>query len=162
MHADAYCFVAVTTGYYGPFARVVELGSYDVNGSVRDCFPGALYTGVDLRPGRGVDVVADAAEYQPEAAPDCVVCCEVLEHAPNAAGIVANAAAMLAPGGLLILTCATDPRRPHGVNGGAVGSEHYANIGPGELVGWLAAAGLIASLSQGTPGDLYATGRKPN
>jgi SAM-dependent methyltransferase len=66
-----------------------------------------------------VDVVADAATYQPDFTPDTVVCCEVLEHAENAAAIVENAYRMLAPGGLFIMTCAMEPRAPHSaVDGG--------------------------------------------
>jgi hypothetical protein len=40
-------------------AKVLEIGSYDVNGSLRSLFAKAgEYTGVDLKEGPGVDLVA--------------------------------------------------------------------------------------------------------
>ena len=44
--------------------RVIELGSLNVNGGLRHLFPPECdYIGVDLQPGPGVDVVADACTY---------------------------------------------------------------------------------------------------
>lgn len=58
----------------------VELGSYDVNGSLRPHFSGR-YVGVDIRPGPGVDVVASAAGVPlRERSFGCCVCTEMLEH----------------------------------------------------------------------------------
>lgn len=50
---------------YAPYkqtgaARVVDIGSQDVNGSIREvCPPGIAYVGVDFVQGKGVDVVID-------------------------------------------------------------------------------------------------------
>jgi hypothetical protein len=122
---------------------MVELGSRDVNGVVRDLFPGVAYTGVDVAPGRNVDVVADAATWQPSAPVDLVVCCEVLEHTPAAAAIVANAARMLKPGGTLILTCALKGRGAHSATGGKLApGEFYHNPREAEMVAWVRQAGL--------------------
>ena len=44
--------------------RVLEVGSYDVNGSVRPLFEGAKqYIGIDSRPGPGVDLVMSARSF---------------------------------------------------------------------------------------------------
>jgi SAM-dependent methyltransferase len=146
MHSQAREFVARCLEGIGPRQRVVEFGGRDVNGSVRDLFGGTSageagrlpeYTSVDLRDGRGVDVAADAAEYSPGEAPDTVVCCEVLEHAENAAEIVANAHRILCPDGVLVLTAATVGRAPHGCDGGAVGDEFYRSVSVDELAEWL-------------------------
>jgi SAM-dependent methyltransferase len=153
MHAEAFAFIRDQLAQLPPRQRVVELGGRDFNGTIRGLFEGAEYTSVDLRPGAGVDVVSDAAEYTPPVAPDTVVCCEVLEHAPNAAAVVANALRVLAPGGVLLLTCATDPRAPHsGIDGEQVRpGEYYGNVAPSDLARWLsdATVALLETLDRG-------------
>lgn len=148
---------------HGPFYRVVEIGCRDINGGVRDLFPHAVYTGIDIRPGPGVDVVADGATYKPMSEVDCVVCCEVLEHTPDAELIVRNCANILDKGGCLIITCAGEGRDPHS----AIDldpirpDEYYANIGEFELGFWL--SGLLSTLTTYRPPgytDLYAVGIK--
>lgn len=150
---------------HGPFNDVVELGSLDINGGVRHLFAGAAYVGVDLVAGPGVDFVGDAALYRTAVPHDCVVCCEVLEHTPDAPRIIAAAAEALAPGGVLILTTACAPRMPHSaVDGGSIHpGEWYANIDPVGLTGWMQKAGLhIETLEvHDVRGDLYSLARKP-
>jgi hypothetical protein len=136
---------------------VVEIGGKDINGSVRPLF-GEPYVAVDVRPGPGVDVVADGATYRPELSAAMVVCCEVLEHTPDGAAICANACAMLEPGGVFFLTAAGEGRAPHSaVDGGPLPEgEFYANVTRPMLEAWLApfAAGTIAENQ--TTGDIYA------
>ena len=130
MHDEAYVFVRNAAASFPPPRSVVELGGLDFNGSVRGLFGEADYCGVDLVLGFRVDVVADAAEFTPEAPPDWVVCCEVLEHSPYPERIVANAIRMLKPGGVLVVTCAAPPRAPHSaVDGNALRpGEYYGNV----------------------------------
>jgi SAM-dependent methyltransferase len=145
MHAEARAFIERTLPSLPRPACVVEIGSRHINGGVRDLLPpDTRYVGVDLMPGPGVDVVADGADVTPEVTPDLVLCCEVFEHTPRVAEIIANAFRMLAPGGTLLATCASDPRAPHsGHDGGALREgEHYANIAQADLTGWLYAAGF--------------------
>ena len=139
MHAEAFAFVQTVVTAHGVPASVVEIGARCINGSIRPLFHGAAYTGIDIAPGAWVDVVADGATWQPPAPVECVVCCEVLEHAEQAAAICANAAAMLRPGGLFIVTAATDPRSAHsGTDGGALRpGEFYRNVSLADLKGWL-------------------------
>jgi SAM-dependent methyltransferase len=164
MHPEARAFVAGVAPRAG--ARwVVELGARDFNGSVRDLFPSARgYTGVDLVAGPGVDVVADAADWRPEQPPDLVVCCEVLEHTPRPEAVVRNAAAMLAPGGRLVVTAAAPPRAPHSAaDGGPLRpGEHYRNVDRDELGAWLRGAGFVCEALEDHPdrGDVYALARK--
>lgn len=134
MHVQAYDFVS----RYATDAAVdvLEIGSHDVNGSVRPLFPRARrFHGIDIAPGPGVDEVADAADWHAPASFDVVVSTEVLEHAPRWEAIVANAWEARRPGGVLVLTCATDPRAPHSaVDGWAVRpGEHYGNVDPEAL-----------------------------
>lgn len=134
MHDSARRFVE---RHADPSAATVEFGARNVNGGIADLFYGR-YCGVDVRAGDGVDVVADAATFQ--IVPrwghlaEQVVCCEVLEHAPNWQAIVENGFGQLGPGGRLIVTCATDDRAPHGVDGGGVGGEWYRNVPAEEFV----------------------------
>jgi len=164
MHPEARAFVAGVAPRAG--ARwVVELGARDLNGTVRDLFPSARgYTGVDLVAGPGVDVVADAADWRPDRAPDLVVCCEVLEHTPRPEAVVRNAAAMLAPGGRLVVTAAAPPRAAHSaVDGGPLRpGEYYRNVPDDELRAWLRGAGFACEALESHPdrGDVYALARK--
>ena len=161
MHAEARQFVAEQVERHGPFTFVVEIGSRDINGGVRDLFGDARYLGVDARPGPGVDVVADGATLTLDDEPDCIVCCEVLEHAADPAAIVANAISLLAPRGRLIITCATDPRAPHSAfDGGPLQpAETYANIQPDDLAAWIDPLVEVEIRVDDERGDLYATGR---
>lgn len=135
--------------------RVLEFGSRDVNGGVRDLFPDAEYTGIDLLSGKGVDYVADAIDFDPGWRADCVVCTSVLEHSPYAREILENAFRLLAPGGVLIITAAADPWPPHSVDGEALRpGEYYHNIDPGELAVWLP-SGATVKYAPST-GDLFA------
>lgn len=111
---------------------VLEIGSRNINGTVRDLFPGD-YTGLDISEGPGVDVVADVTEWTTRKRFDVVVCCEVLEHTD--APIIDAAHRLLRKGGTLILTAAGPGREPHSaVDGGPLRpGEWYANIDPDEL-----------------------------
>lgn len=138
MHAAAHAFVAqVVTGQ--SFGRVVEVGGRDINGGVRDLVECTDYLCVDLEDGPAVDVIGDCRQWSPPWPADLVVCCEVLEHSPDPVGVLAACVGYLAPGGLLVVTCAGPGRGPHsGHDGGTVRpGEHYANIEPGDLAGWL-------------------------
>lgn len=62
--------------------RVLELGSYDVNGSVRPLFTGcSFYVGIDEREGPGVDVVGSSHSIPfGSGSFDIVVSTEMMEH----------------------------------------------------------------------------------
>ena len=53
---------------------ILEIGSYDVNGSIRNFFPDSNYVGVDLTEGPGVDLVIVSA-FARFAAQDALVVC---------------------------------------------------------------------------------------
>lgn len=164
MHAEARDFVARTMGER-PWGRVVEFGSRYINGRVRDLIDAAEYHGIDQVAGQDVDEVANVRRWRTRRKADAVVCCEVLEHAAVADQIVASAALALKKGGLLVITCATDPREPHsGADGGPVrDGEYYANVDPRDLGRWLEESGLVTEAVEiylGR-GDLYVAARRP-
>ena len=90
--------------------RVLEVGSLDVNGSVRGdimALRPAEYVGIDIRPGPGVDVICDAGDLVDrfgERAFDVVISTELLEHARDWRRIVSNIKRVTRPGGLMIVS----------------------------------------------------------
>lgn len=89
MHASVREYVGHMVAVHGmleirhPSQRVgvLEVGSYNVNGSVRDLFPDTYYRGVDIRSGPGVDHVTEPGHlFFPACYFDVVVSTETLEH----------------------------------------------------------------------------------
>lgn len=96
-------------------ARVLEVGSYDVNGSVRTIINSAEYVGVDLTPGPGVDVVGYGHELAyPDGAFDVTISGECFEHDPHWRDTFSNMVRMTRPGGLVVFSCASRGRLEHG------------------------------------------------
>jgi hypothetical protein len=60
-------------------ATVLEVGSLDINGSIRQFFFNCDYIGIDLFPGKGVDVIGAAHTLQ-LGKYDTVISCECFEH----------------------------------------------------------------------------------
>ena len=166
MHQEALAFVGKaiapinTTGM-----RVLDIGSFYVNGSPRALFAAAeTYVGIDSRSGPCVDVVSSAKDYETDTPFDVVVSCETLEHA-EPSEVIDCAWRALKPGGLLILTAAGPEREPHGVDGAAVGNESYTAIDKrvlGKLLtGWEDVVIEYGASHGKAKGDTYATARKP-
>lgn len=125
---------------------IVEIGSRNVNGAVRDLFSQQDYTGIDIRPGRGVDIVVNAIDWNPPSLVDFVICTEVLEHCEHWHRLVLHACTWLKFGGRIIVTCAGPGREPHSaVDGRALQKgEWYANISPRDIALALREAGVFA------------------
>ena len=97
--------------------RVLEIGSLDISGSVRDFFNAREYTGIDIGPGKGVDVVCEGQKYDaPDSSFDQVISCETMEHNPYWIATFKNMIRMCKPGGLVTMTCATTGRHEHGTS----------------------------------------------
>lgn len=145
-----------------PPGLVIEIGSRMVNGSVRGLFDGRPYIGVDHAGGLGVDVVCSGASYQPPELAAVVVSTETLEHTEDAEAICRNAAQMLQPGGVFILTAAGYGRVPHSaVDGGPLPvGEYYRNITPDDLQHWLSDFSEVRIQVNPVAADIYATAIK--
>jgi SAM-dependent methyltransferase len=87
-----------------PRAPVLEIGSLNINGTVRDLFPQEGYVGLDKRAGPGVDLVADICEGRFFREFRTVVCCETLEHITRPWEAIEEMHSALRPGGLFIGT----------------------------------------------------------
>lgn len=94
--------------------RVLEVGSLNINGTVRDQFNAKEYVGVDVGEGRGVDVVISGHEYDSEDQFDCCISCECFEHNPHWKETFLNMVRLCKSGGLIVFTCATIGRPEHG------------------------------------------------
>jgi SAM-dependent methyltransferase len=91
-------------------ATVLEVGSLDVNGSVRSYVQSLcpeMYVGVDMQEGPGVDLTVDCERLVEEMggdAWDLVISTEMLEHVEDWRTCIRQMAWAVAPGGLLLLT----------------------------------------------------------
>lgn len=135
MHDAAFAFYRKELGNLEPL-DVLEFGSYNINGSVRDTYPQAKsWWGIDIASGPGVDQVADASLFLDEKRYDVVVCAEAFEHTPAWTDIIENAHRHLKNGGLFIASCASRDRPPHSAfDGGVVREgEYYSNVSPAEM-----------------------------
>ena len=95
--------------------KVIEIGSYDVNGSIRKLLPSQYYTGVDLIQGPGVDLVSEGgAVDHPDNTYHLSISCECFEHNPQWSQTFHNMWRMTQPGGGVLFTCATTGRPEHG------------------------------------------------
>jgi SAM-dependent methyltransferase len=122
MHRSVIRFVAreLARAKIGPGHKVLDVGSYDVNGSLRDVVgaAGAEYRGLDARPcaharcaATGVpcvDIVADATSATALSSLfeqwDCVTCCGTIEHIQCWQDVTDNLRRMAKPGGLILVT----------------------------------------------------------
>ena len=90
--------------------RVIEVGSMNVNGSLRghvEALGPSSYVGVDFLVGKGVDVVCDAIKIVKRFGKksfDVVISTEMLEHAEDWRATITAMKRVLVPGGLLVLT----------------------------------------------------------
>ena len=95
----------------GPFKYVLELGSLDVNGTIKPAFVGTEhYTGLDMREGPGVDIVCHAAELQHRHGLgkfDCIVATSFFEHDATFWETLAGVHKLLSVGGWFVLTVPT-------------------------------------------------------
>ncbi len=101
---NAKAFYDAYVRHLGP-QRVVEIGSQNVNGSIRDHFQGHDYVGVDFADAPGVDLVLDDPYVLPTetASVDIVVCNSCFEHSEFFWLTFQEMARVLKPGGLCYL-----------------------------------------------------------
>lgn len=163
MHAEALDWVTLYATD-DPVA-VLDLGGRDVNGSVRHLFPKAdPYRVMDIRPGVGVDIVADAGTWTPDRQYDVVVCTEVFEHTANWPLICRTAYDSLLPGGRFIATMAGPGRPAHSAVDGMHlrAGEYYGNVHPETLRAVLKLCGWVDIHvdRQRNPADTRATAVK--
>ena len=93
--------------------KVLEVGSLNINGSIRPFFEQCTYVGVDLGEGADVDVVAKGEDLTyADGTFDVVASCECFEHNPEWVATLENMIRMAT--GLVFFSCATTGRKEHG------------------------------------------------
>lgn len=101
--------------HYFTNQTVAEIGSLNINGSIRDFFESCHYTGFDVAEGAGVDqviqgqLVGEATGHY-----DVTISCECFEHNPYWVETFSNMLRLTRPGGLVVMSCATHGRPEHG------------------------------------------------
>ena len=121
--------------------NVLEIGSQDINGTVRDFFQkGANYLGLDLGMAKGVDwtIPGELVELPDQWASICIST-ECFEHAASWEQILMNMIRITRTNGLLILSIAGHGRATHGTVDSEVGSSpfttsYYKNLGTDDFI----------------------------
>ena len=95
--------------------KVLDIGSYNVNGCNRSLFENSEYTGLDIGEGPNVDVVSLAHEYSAtDGYYDTIISSSAFEHDMYIEQTLKNIVRMLRSGGMFLFTCATGKRSEHG------------------------------------------------
>lgn len=124
-NAQAVFFKTVKKQYpeFFEWSNVLEVGSLDINGSVRPLFKNCNYVGVDLELGPGVDLAVQGQEVEfSDDSFDVTISAECFEHNPYWKETFENMVRMTKPGGLVTFTCAGEGRPEHGTHASDVGS----------------------------------------
>ena len=137
MHTEQMVFVQNLKNTFPRYfnnCSVLEVGSCNVNGTIRTYFENCNYTGVDVGAGPCVDVVCSGHEYAgPDNFYDLVISTECFEHNPFWFQTFLNMIRMCKSGGMVAFTCAGSFRPEHGTLRSVPGASPLtANIGWGE------------------------------
>lgn len=113
MMASVREYVAGWRSRHPDLSPVAELGSYDINGGIRDIVP---VTGFDILPGRGVDIVIEPGTIPLEhhGKYQAVLSLDSFPYDPQPARYICQILTLLAPGGrLLLIACNANCRHQH-------------------------------------------------
>lgn len=96
--------------------RALDVGSLDINGSLREMFVDSSYVGIDLGPGPNVDVVSKGHEFRSDTQFDTVVSANCFEHDMFYRETLQNMVRLLRGGGLMVFGCASIGFPEHGTS----------------------------------------------
>ena len=173
-HPEQFQFMDVLKKHFPHYfhnQKVAEIGSLDINGSIRNCFETAHYDGFDVSEGPGVDfaiqgqLVGQATGYY-----DVTISSECFEHNPFWVETFANMLRLTRPGGMVIMSCATTGRAEHGTDWAdirsspltqKIGWNYYKNLTADDFLQKFNLAGWFSGfqfLSNPHASDLYFYG----
>lgn len=109
--------------------KILEVGSLNINGSLRDIFKKpSEYIGCDLAPGSGVDIISRAHELKYEKDYfDVSLSAECFEHDEFWVQSFAKMVELTKSGGIIVFSCATEGRPEHGTSRTDRGSSPFTN-----------------------------------
>jgi SAM-dependent methyltransferase len=141
-------FSRVKAKFPDKFRRVTiyDMGSLDVNGSLKDMFEDSNYTGIDIHPGKNVDIISKVHEFTNPNLADTIVSGEMLEHDRHWVSSLNRMFQLLKPGGLMVISAAGPARAEHGTrrsgnneqNMWGTDPDYYRNISFEMIHTWLA------------------------
>jgi SAM-dependent methyltransferase len=118
--------------------KMMEVGSLNINGSIREFFTNCTYVGVDVGEGNGVDLVCGGQEVDhPDETYDTIGSCNCFEHNPHWVETFTNMYRMAKKNGLVFVSVPTTGRAEHGTTAShpqdspltvAIGWEYYKNL----------------------------------
>lgn len=117
MHHEPMQFVTELKKQYPNYfynTDVLEVGSLDVNGSIRGFFNSCRYIGLDIGEGKGVDKVVPIHEFIEPNKYDVVISTGMLEHDIHWEKSLKQMVENLKSGGIFIFTCAGPDFQEHG------------------------------------------------
>ena len=142
---------------------VLEFGSYNINGTVRDCFTDIEdYVGVDWRAGPCVDEVALFHEFRSDRMFDILVSVNTFEHDPYWRDSLATGVGYINRGGAVLVVCGAHGMVEH-EHAASPTNGYYRNLEVEELQDRLSELGVTGQvrLNIGVPNrDLFFFGIK--
>lgn len=115
-------------------SKVLEIGSLNINGTVRVFFQDCDYLGVDIGEGKDVDLVCPGHLLDIEHETfDTTISCECFEHDRYWLLTFKKMYDLTKPEGLLIFSCATTGRAEHGTTATSPADAPYTNDYYGNL-----------------------------
>lgn len=119
-HLEQFFFFSNVKRFFPSYfqgAKVLEIGSLDINGSIRGFFENCDYMGVDIGPGPKVDLVCKGEDFPGKAKEfDVVISTEVFEHTEDWDLILLNMLRLMKRDGMLLFSCASWGREQHGTS----------------------------------------------
>jgi len=134
-----YCESKYKSYFHGQ-KKVLEVGSFNVNGTVREHFQALEYIGVDWRPGATVDVVTLAHEMSFDHKFDVVISASMLEHDRHWDKSISQMVNHLADDGVLFLSWGAALNPPHCLETADDGGFHC--LPAGKVIGLLEDLGI--------------------
>lgn len=143
-HVAQMDFVARVCDMYPNYfheTKVIEIGSLNINGTVRDVFKKPnQYIGVDLGEGPGVDWVCKGHEVPfADNFFDVAISCECFEHDKDWQKTFQKMHSLVHNMGLIVFSCATEGRAEHGTvnanpNDAPFTNDYYQNLNKEDFI----------------------------
>jgi SAM-dependent methyltransferase len=146
-HIQQFQFFEVLSRLYPRYFNggcVAEIGSLDINGSIRQFFQSDEYIGYDLQLGNGVD---RAEQGQLISSPtgyfDAAISAECFEHNPYWVETFSNMLRITKASGAVIFSCASTGRQEHGTSRtstadspltSSIGWNYYKNLDANDFI----------------------------